>query len=266
MIHIVTAQNRHLYGAQLKAMRRERALPHSLTPGLDLVADEDGAVDDYDDSRAIYLLGFDNALTLEIGLRLRPTDDRSRLADMYPHLIAPGVAPIKAPDVWEASRLIATDVARRRGHRALSQRLFEVWAAAIELALAQGVTRLVGLIDMHRYPGVLDAPVDISLTGLPRFHGGSMIAGGEIHLSPSLQERVREALGRPAGIGYHVDTLDMMAFGDLAAVQWQVQRAMTPQMQAGAPRDETLAAETLYRLHDTPGRAGDRAGPRTLDA
>ncbi|MGH1556896.1 hypothetical protein ACRAWD_02070 [Caulobacter segnis] len=46
-----------------------------------------------------------------------------------------------------------------------------------------------------------------------------------------------------------------MAFGDLAAVQRQVTRAMTPQLTAGAERDETLAAETLFRLHDSSGQA-----------
>ena len=47
----------------------------------------------------------------------------------------------------------------------------------------------------------------------------------------------------------------MIAFGDLGAVQRQVKRAMTPQLSAGIERDETLAAETLFRLHDTSERA-----------
>lgn len=273
MIHVVTSENRHLYGPQLWAMHEQRRLQCVEKNGwVDLVVLDGGEIDDYDDSRAIYLLGFDDAMALEVGLRLRPTDDRCMLADKFPHLIAPDESPKKGPDIWEASRLFTTEAYRRRKGAGRGERVFEAWAAAMELGLAHGVSRFVGMIDMQLYPGIMNSPIDTRLVGLPRPYAYGVVAGSEIVLSRALLNRVLEALGREGSIGYHVDGLDMMAFGDLGAVQRQVKRAMTPQFSAGAQRDETLAAETLFRLYDRSSQArriwAEREGalPRVLHA
>ncbi|MGH1556895.1 acyl-homoserine-lactone synthase [Caulobacter segnis] len=106
MIHIITSENRHLYGPQLWAMHEERRRQCVEKNGwVDMVVLDGGEVDDYDDHRAIYLLGFDGFMRLEVGLRLRPTDDRCMLADKFPHLIASGETSKKGVDVWEATRL-----------------------------------------------------------------------------------------------------------------------------------------------------------------
>jgi N-acyl-L-homoserine lactone synthetase len=251
MIHIVTSENRHLYGPQLWAMHEQRRLQCVEKNGwVDLVVLDGGEIDDYDDARAIYLLGFNDAMELEVGLRLRPTDDRCMLADKFPHLIAPGEPAKKGHDVWEASRLFTTQAYRQRKGAGRGERVFEAWAAAMELALAHGVTRFVGMIDMQLYPGIMNSPIDTRLVGLPRAYEYGIVAGSEIAVTRALLDRVLEAVGRESPVGYQVDAMDMMAFGDLAAVQRQVKRAMTPQLSAGAERDETLAAETLFRLHD----------------
>ena len=49
-----------------------------------------------------------------------------------------------------------------------------------------------------------------------------MVAGSEIAVSKALLDRVLEAIGRESPVGYEIDTLDMMAFGDLASVQRQL--------------------------------------------
>lgn len=270
MIHIVTSENRHLYGPQLWAMHEQRRLQCVEKNGwVDLVVLDGGEIDDYDDARAIYLLGFNDAMELEVGLRLRPTDDRCMLADKFPHLIAPDEPPKKGADIWEASRLFTTEAYRRRKGPGRGERVFEAWAAAVELGLAHGVTRFVGMIDMQLYPGILNSPIDTRLVGLPRPYAYGVVAGSEIALSHGLLDRIREAIGRETAIGYHVDIMDLIAFGDLAGVQRQVNRAMTPQLPAGAERDETLAAETLYRLSDAARQArkiwDDRDGqPRLM--
>jgi acyl-homoserine lactone synthase len=256
MIHIITSENRHLYGPQLWAMHEERRRQCVEKNGwVDLVVLEGGEVDDYDDHRAIYLLGFNPQMELEVGLRLRPTDDRCMLADKFAHLIAPGETPKKGPDVWEATRLFTTEAYRRRKGPGRGERVFEVWAAAFEYALRKGVNRFVGMIDMQLYPGILNSPIDTRLVGIPRAYEHGVVAGSEIAVTQGLLDRVLEAVGRESPVGYEIDSMDMMAFGDLSCVQRQVRRAMTPQLVAGAERDETLAAETLFRLHDATGRA-----------
>lgn len=256
MIHIITSDNRHLYGPQLWAMHEERRRQCVEKNGwVDLVVLDGGEIDDYDDHRAIYLLGFDGAMELEVGLRLRPTDDRCMLADKFPHLIAPGEAAKKGPDIWEATRLFTTEAYRKRKGPRRGERVFECWAAAFELAIRRGVSRFVGMIDMQLYPGILHSPIDTRLVGIPRPYAFGLVAGSEIAISQALLDRVLEAIGRDSPIGYEIDALDLMAFGDLAAVQRQVTLAMTPQLTAGAERDETLAAETLFRLHDSSDQA-----------
>jgi N-acyl-L-homoserine lactone synthetase len=268
MIHIITSENRHLYGPQLWAMHEERRRQCVDKNGwVDLVVLDGGEIDDYDDHRAIYLLGFDDDMQLEVGLRLRPTDDRCMLADKFADLIAPGETPKKGLDVWEATRLFTTEAYRQRKGPGRGQRVFECWAAAFELALKNGVTRFVGMIDMQLYPGILNSPIETRLVGIPRPYAFGVVAGSEIAVSSDLLDRVLEAIGRESPVGYEVDGLDLMAFGNLAAVQRQVKRAMTPQLVAGAERDETLAAETLFRLYDTSSQArriwDDRASRKT---
>jgi acyl-homoserine lactone synthase len=256
MIHIVTSENRHLYGPQLWAMHEQRREQCVEKNGwVDLVVLDGGEVDDYDDLRAIYLLGFDDDMRLEVGLRLHPTDERCMLADKYPQLIAPGESPKKGPDVWEATRLFTTEAYRAKKGPGRGARVFEAWAAAMELALVNGVERFVGMIDMQLYPGIMNSPIDTRLVGLPRPYAFGVVAGSEIALSQALLERVREALGIEGPVGYHVDELDLRAFGNLRAVQHQVIRAQIPQFDPGSPRDEALAAETLYRLYDVSSQA-----------
>ncbi|EJL37821.1 N-acyl-L-homoserine lactone synthetase [Caulobacter sp. AP07] len=256
MIHIVTSENRHLYGPQLWAMHEQRREQCVEKNGwVDLVVLDGGEVDDYDDLAAIYLLGFDDDMRLEVGLRLHPTDERCMLADKYPQLIAPGESPKKGPDVWEATRLFTTEAYRAKKGPGRGARVFEAWAAAMELALVNGVERFVGMIDMSLYPGIMNSPIDTRLVGLPRPYAFGVVAGSEIALSQALLERVREALGIEGPVGYHVDELDLRAFGNLTAVQHQVIRAQIPQFHPGSPRDEALAAETLYRLNDVASLA-----------
>lgn len=256
MIHIVTSQNRHLYGPQLWAMHEQRREQCVEKNGwVDLVVLDGGEIDDYDDSRAIYLLGFDDAMRLEVGLRLHPTEERCMLADKFPHLIAPGESSKKGADVWEATRLFTTEVYRAKKGPGRGARVFEVWAAAMELALVNGVQRFVGMIDMQLYPGIMNSPIDTRLVGLPRAYAFGVVAGSEIALSSALLDRVCESVGIDGPVGYHVDELDLRAFGGLAAVQRQVVRAQIPQFDPGTARDEALAAETLYRLNDTSSQA-----------
>lgn len=247
MIHIVTSENRALYAPQLTAMRAQRRARLAVKDSwIDLIVLED---DDRDEAGTVHLLALDDGMRLEGALRLDPTQQRCRLMERFADLIAPGEAPKTGPDVWEATGLFTTTDHHDPSHVAA------IWTAAIELALVNGVRRIVGVIDMALYPSALNAPIDARLVGVPRPYALGVAAGVELAVSAALVDRLRESLGIAGPAGYHVDALDLRAFGGLAEVQRQVRRAQVPQYAPGSLRDEALTAETLYRLNDTSSAA-----------
>ncbi len=261
MIHVVTSQNRHLYGPQLWAMHEQRREQCVEKNGwIDLVVLEGGEVDDYDDAQAIYLLGFDDAMRLEVGLRLHPTDEALHAGRQVP---APDRAGRTAQEGTGGVGSHATvhhrglsrqegSGSRRPGVRGLG-RGHGAGPGQRGRALRRhdrhvAVSRDPELADRH--PAGRPAP--------PYAFG--VVAGSEIALSYALLDRVREAICVDGPVGYHVDELDLRAFGGLAAVQRQVIRAQILQFDPGSARDEALTAETLYRLNDTVLQAPPRSG------
>src|SRR6185437_5528427 len=142
MIHMVTCENRALYARQLAEMFRLRKVHFVDERGWSaLTVREDLEIDAYDDERTIYFMALDTLGRIQVCMRARPTDDRSMLADSFPHLVAPTAAPVTAPGIWEISRIFATRGAR--GRQGLVRRA-ELFLATVEAACALQVTRLVG--------------------------------------------------------------------------------------------------------------------------
>ena len=234
MIHIVTSENRSLYAPELAALRAQRRGP----------LEDDGV----DGAGTVRLLAFDDAMRLEAALRLDPTQQRCRLAEAFADLIAPGEPLVVDSGVWEATGLFAA--CRADASAGGPSRLCALWAAAMELALVNGVDRIVGVIDMALYPGVLNMPIEVRLAGVPRAHAQGVAAAVELAVSRARLDRLRESLGVVGPVGYHVDALDLRAFGGLGEVQRQVASAQIPQLGAGSARDEALCAEVLFRVSD----------------
>ncbi len=250
MIHIVTSENRSLYAPELVALRAHRREQRASKDGwIDLVLLDD----DRDDIGTIHLLAFDDAMRLEAALRLDPTLPRCRLVERFGDLTAPDEPPMVGPTTWEASGLFTTRTYRAGVPPDDRSRVCALWAAAMELALVNGVERIVGVIDMALYPSALNAPIDARLVGMPRLYARGVAAGVEAAVSQARLDRLREALGVVGPVGYHVDAFDLQAFGGLAKVQRQVRAAQIPQFGPGSARDEALSAETLFRLSDNHG-------------
>jgi acyl-homoserine lactone synthase len=263
MIHIVTSENRQLYAHELATMRALRREQLADKAGwVDLIVVDEAPPEG---PCTVHLLAFDDQMRLEAALRLDPTEDHCLLAQRFSHLVAPGETPKTGRDVWQAVDLFTTPVLRARPGADTGPRLFELWTAAVELAVVNGVARIVGVIDMALYPGVLNTPLDARLVGVPRPYALGVAAGIELALSQALRDRMRESLGLAGPVGYHVDALDLRAFGGLAAAQRQVVRAQVPQAFLDSARNEALAAETLYRLNDMSSRDRQTWADRGVD-
>jgi acyl-homoserine lactone synthase len=250
MIHVITSENRRFYAAELSLMRAQRREQLACRDGwVDLVI-LDGDDDD-DAPGTVHLLALDDDMRLEAALRLDPTQGHCGLVERFPELIADDEPLEIGPRTWEATGLFTTPTYRARTGPGDRARVCALWAAAMEIALVNGVERIIGVIDMAFYPSALNAPVDARLVGVPRPYAKGVAAGVELPVSRPLLDRLRESLCVAGPVGYHVDELDLRAFGGLADVQRQVLGAQIKQFGPGSARDEALSAETLYRLTDS---------------
>jgi len=115
MIHVVTAENRHLYEEELLAHHRIRHDIYIVREKWDdLEVRNGGEYDQFDNDDAIYLLAIENDRVVG-GSRFIPTIKPHLLSDVFPSLAAPRGIP-REPDVFEWTRFFS--VAKRRDPRA----------------------------------------------------------------------------------------------------------------------------------------------------
>ncbi len=136
MIHIVTAENRHLFHHALMEMHVQRKAVFIDELGWPLNADAGIEIDDYDSEDAIYLIEADAARAPVTGsARLLRTDRPHLLGERFAHLCAG--SPPTGPNVWEATRFCpAPDTPNGAARHAMLGRMI---AAIMETALLFGV-------------------------------------------------------------------------------------------------------------------------------
>ena len=249
MIHVVTLKNRHLYTTQLAEMHELRRIHFVEENGWsDLKVVDGGEVDQFDDERAVYLLGLDDQNRIEVGLRVRPTDDGCILTDSFPHLVAPGSPELRGGEAWEMSRIFSTYAYRR--NRRGGRRVGECFLAAMEVAHAHGAVRLVGMVDMQLYPLASNIAWDLRLTGLPAPYAFGVMAGVYAPVDERVLAQMRESFARRGPAGYEIEAEDLTLCGDLAGVARMFDRACGP---AAVPPPPTMDAL------DTPGVIAEAA-------
>lgn len=225
MIHIVTPGNRHLYARQVGEMfnqRRRDFVQKAAWKGL--LALKGAEVDELDDDRAVYLLALDDDLSLLGAVRCRPTDDRSILSDRFGHVVAAEAPPMKGKEVWETSRMLVSDNARRRLAPGLEVRQ-ALDLAALEVANDAGARRLVSMMELEHLPKVANAAWNVRMAGPPVQHIHGVMVAVWTAVSPEEVARLRKRLAEPARISYLVEDDDVEAFGSLTGVQREFERA-----------------------------------------
>lgn len=195
MIHVVTHAQKAVYAEQLTAMHRMRREVFVGTRGWNLDVREDGGeYDRGDDDKAVYFLMLDRDGGLQVSVRVRPVMDWSILLDEMPGCVEGAMAHLRGPDVWEMARHLAGRQGRSVGEA--KQRAGEFRVAMLEAALARGITRLVGSVDVGLLAHGIRAWLDLKPLGLPVVYpeGGAAV-GYEIPVSEDLIRRLRRAYG-----------------------------------------------------------------------
>jgi acyl-homoserine lactone synthase len=198
MIHMVTNENRGLFAAEIDEMHRLRKVhfvDERSWSGMTVIAD--GEYDECDDDRTIYFLALDDDGHIGVSMRARPTADRCIVADVFPQLIHPQTAPVKNDRTWEISRIFATRAFRSR---AGLRRRDHVFLASMEAAQANGITRLVGIIDTFLLPQAMRFPWALTPLGLPSAYPEGEMIGVQIPVSHDELARVREAMAQEGSI------------------------------------------------------------------
>lgn len=195
MIHVVTCENAHLYAEALDQMFRLRAEHFVVERGWTGLTVKDGReVDDFDDERAIYLLGIEPDGSVSVSVRLRPTDDTSLLEAHFAHLVAAHERPIARADTWESCRYFAAGPARGRGG---ARRQQELRLAMLEVARRHEVNRIVAITDTVFLPPLLQGSWRVRLLGLPAAYAEGECLAIEIDTSAEALFAMREAAGLP---------------------------------------------------------------------
>lgn len=205
MIHVVTADNRHLYADALRDMHRLRRVHFVEERGWAAmtVREDGGEYDQYDDRRTVYLLSLDDDGRVGCSMRMRPAADGSVLTDIFPHLVAADEPSLNRPDVWEISRYFAAPHCRGQSGR---RRQAEIRLASLEVARAHGVNRLIGMIDLEILPGMLTASGwQVRTLGLPAPYPEGIAQAIEVHVSRAAVLDMAEMFGLDGGVSLELD-------------------------------------------------------------
>jgi len=199
MIHVITAKNHHVYAEALTEMHRLRRMHFVEERGWSgLMVRDGGEYDAYDDDKTVYLLSLDQDGRVGCSMRMRPAETGSILTDVFPHLVAADEPPLARPDVWEISRYFAAPHCRGRGG---VSRQAEIRLAALEVAHACGVNRLIGMIDLEILPGMLSASGwRVRTLGLPAPYQEGTAQAIEVQVSRGAIIDMAETFGIEAAV------------------------------------------------------------------
>ena len=239
MLHVVTADNRHLYRSQMWEMFRIRKRHYVDERGwTELWSFSGGELDDSDDERAVYLLALGPCEDLQGFVRIRPTDDRSILVDKFPYLIDASQPLLKGPRTWEGAR-IWFDSKVGDAHAGMHRLL----TGAAEFILTSGGERLLAFIDVHNFPHLADGALEFKMLGPPAPYRYGIMVGVSHDISAEQVARMRDSLGEPPPLAYFVDDEDICAHHTLARVQWEADFARYTDL-AAAKVDMATPAKT----------------------
>jgi N-acyl-L-homoserine lactone synthetase len=194
VIHLVTAQNRSAYQQELVKLYRMRKTVFVDTLGWQLDVRDGLEIDEYDDDRAMCVIGFDTEKDVAMSVRFRPTDDRSMLVDHFSRVLPAGIRPINDSKTWEVSRGFCVESGRRRRNL---MRKAACMISPLEVALAAGVDRLVGFSDVRMLTFFVNIGWRLSQIGEAIHYGEGDGFAYEVEVSEEAIEGMRRRWGLP---------------------------------------------------------------------
>ncbi|MCP3393121.1 GNAT family N-acetyltransferase [Bradyrhizobium sp. CCGB12] len=208
MIHVISADNRHLYEDVLEQHFRLRHEIFVEERKWEALRKPDGReIDIYDNEDAVYLLALENRRVLG-GSRLYPTTKPTMTSEIFPHLAAVRGCPSDAL-VWEWSRFF---VSRERRDGAFNLQLM---AAAQEFCLDQGIERLCLVMETWWLPRFHDIGFVVTPLGLPALVENSWTMAATIEVRQESLDVVRDRIGMTSVVQQDGPRIDCIARANL---------------------------------------------------
>jgi acyl-homoserine lactone synthase len=140
MIHIVTAENEHLYRDEMEqAYRLRHRVFVEEMKWTDLAKDDGREIDQFDDAHAVHMLYIDDGRVLGYQ-RMLPSTRPHLLSDVLPQLCE-DERPV-GPHIWEWTRYCVEPAHRERG-RTLSPVANALLSGIVEWGLESGVSTII---------------------------------------------------------------------------------------------------------------------------
>lgn len=205
MLHLVTHLNRELYASELDDLHRARKAVFVDELGWRLRVRDGMESDEYDDSRAMHIIGFGVANEVAMGIRIRPADDKSMLADHFSSFVRPGCRPFNDGRTWEVSRGFCRERGLRRPHL---MRKAACMISPLEIALAAGVDRYIGFTDIRMLALYSHIGWKLTFLGDAMPYGEGDGVAYEAEVSQEVVCNIRQTWGLPAPAYVQLEGLD----------------------------------------------------------
>jgi acyl-homoserine lactone synthase len=227
MIHVVTADNQHLYGPQLDQMFRMRHAFYIEGHGWEGLTGRDGReTDEFDDGDVVYLMSVDAWGEVAASVRLNPTTGPTLLkkfGDWSDEALPEGAW------CWDISRWIAQPKHRRADNpRWPSNHQRELMVGILEFCLSRGISHLSMLAELRLAERIKSYGWPIRFLGAPRIYEGGK----------------GTAVAAEIEVGLHILAITRQKTGVFGQVRIEIDPASTPARTPAkpAPSPALLAA------------------------
>jgi acyl homoserine lactone synthase len=194
VIHLITSRNAALYENEINSLHATRKSVFVDELGWKLPVRDGMEFDEYDDELAGNVVGFSVDGEVVVGIRFRPTDDRSMLLDHFAHVLPRGIRPIDDGRTWELTRGFCIERGVRRHNL---RRKAACMLAPLELAYAAGMDRCVGFTDVRMLSFCYGVGWKLNLLGAAAHYGEGDAVAYEVEVSHDAILKMRQMWGLP---------------------------------------------------------------------
>ena len=204
MIHVISAENRHLYEDVLEQhfLLRHRIFVEERK--WEALRRPDGReIDSYDNADTIYLLALEGRQVVG-GHRLYPTTKPSMMSEIFPHLASVRGYPCD-PLIWEWSRYFVVPE-RRDGKLNLA-----LMAAVQEYCLGEGIKQVSAIMETWWLPRFHEAGFKVTPLGLPALVEGAWTIAGLMDIEEETLHALLDRTGQRSTIRHRAPHLHAIA-------------------------------------------------------